>query len=526
MGEFRLPSGAWGTDVFPDWKMKIIDDVFTIIPVGTDPATRNAETLFSIEHTGNISCHYSLNIGESINVNGQPDVPAYFGGNLGICKMNPNHALDVLGDINATGYIGNGALITNITFLSGKWYGDTDIHYPTNISIGSIIANASLDVNGTIYADYDNDTPSFFGKTVIGSLDSGNTDIATMSHLYHNTLSDFAILQSNTGKTVFNSNTSLSLKIDNQPKISITNTNIIIDSNLQINGSLTIKGDNTNLNSYNISIRDPIFSLNTNSTGNNLYDTGILIDRGDELNVAIIWDESDDIYSFVDTPDVDVKGNLLINNYMPLKIDLLHANGSQDPSYFLGNILINGSISTYNVDVFGEINANAFLVNGTPLNIPPSSNIETVNIYDLKSTGTPGGTFTYGVWQIRDLNTINSHITSGSVTLSSNQFTITAGTYFIKVRAPAYNVNHHKCRLYNVTDSIIHAAGTNAAGYNSATSPVSFSLLESDININSNKTYRIEHWSATTRTNDGYGSAMGQSNIDEIYTSLILYKLS
>jgi hypothetical protein len=526
MGEFRLPSGAWGTDIFPDWKMKIIDDNFTITPVGTDPTTRNEETLFSIQHTGNISCHYSLNIGESINVNGQSDVAAYFGGNLGICNMNPTHTLDVLGDINATGYIGNGALITNITFSSGKWYGDTDIHYPTNISIGSIIANATLDVNGTIYGGYDNNTTSFFGKTAIGSLD---TDIATMSHLYHNTLTNFAIQQTDTGKTLLNSNTSLLLKIDDLEKISITNNNIIINSNLQINGSLTIKGDNTNLNSYNIRIDDPIFSLNTNSTGNNLYDSGILIDRGNELNVAIIWDESDDMYSFVDTPDIDVKGDLLINDYIPLKIDVLHANGSEDPSYFLGNVLINGSISTYNVDVFGKINANSFLVNGTPLNISSSSsspNIETVNIYDLKSTGTPGGTFTYGVWQIRDLNTISSHITSGSVTLSSNQFTISAGTYFIKVRAPAYNVNHHKCRLYNVTDSIIHAAGTNATGYNSATSPVSFSLLESDIIVVSNKTYRIEHWGATTRTNDGYGSAMGQSNIDEIYTSIVLYKIT
>ena len=73
-------------------------------------------------------------------------------------------------------------------------------------------------------------------------------------------------------------------------------------------------------------------------------------------------------------------------------------------------------------------------------------------IGDQKSAGTEGGTFTSGAWQTRDLNTEISD-PDGIISISSNQFTLAAGTYLVNASAPAHKVNGHQIRLYNTTDS-------------------------------------------------------------------------
>ena len=59
-----------------------------------------------------------------------------------------------------------------------------------------------------------------------------------------------------------------------------------------------------------------------------------------------------------------------------------------------------------------------------------------IKLSDVKSAGTAGGTFTSGSWQTRTLNTEDSD-TGGNCSLSSNQFTLDAGTYEINARASA-----------------------------------------------------------------------------------------
>ena len=76
--------------------------------------------------------------------------------------------------------------------------------------------------------------------------------------------------------------------------------------------------------------------------------------------------------------------------------------------------------------------------------------ISVARVTDSKTSGTNGGTFTSGAWRTRDLNTIEDDPDS-IVTLSSNQFTLGAGTYLIQWSAPVYRVNSHKTQLYDVT---------------------------------------------------------------------------
>lgn len=141
-------------------------------------------------------------------------------------------------------------------------------------------------------------------------------------------------------------------------------------------------------------------------------------------------------------------------------------------------------------------------------------------IQDQKTIGTDGGTFNSGAWQTRDLNTIVDD-TTGAVTLSSNQFTLPAGTYRLIARCPAYAVDTHQCRLRNITDSTTVAIGSNV--FARSNGPGSFDTwVQARFTIASPKTFEIQHQCGTSHSGNGYGIACGFGI--EVYTSVELEK--
>lgn len=138
-------------------------------------------------------------------------------------------------------------------------------------------------------------------------------------------------------------------------------------------------------------------------------------------------------------------------------------------------------------------------------------------IKDAKASGTNGGTATSGAYQTRDLNTLNDPF--GIVTsLSSNQFTLPAGEYYIEATSPAYQTDGHKIRLYNVTSSSSQLTGT--AEYSPPSAAVNtIASIKDRVSIAVPTTFRIEHRFQTTKTTDGLGvaSIFGDS---EVYTQV------
>ena len=122
-------------------------------------------------------------------------------------------------------------------------------------------------------------------------------------------------------------------------------------------------------------------------------------------------------------------------------------------------------------------------------------------ICDQKNSGTNAGTFTSGDWRTRDLNTEISD-EDGIVSISSNQFTLQAGTYLIKASAPAYYVSDHMAKLYNVTASADIAFGTS--GYTSVAAQTR-SIVTARITISAARTFEIRHRCGSTKTNNGFG---------------------
>lgn len=68
---------------------------------------------------------------------------------------------------------------------------------------------------------------------------------------------------------------------------------ITLDSNVVIiNGNLTVKGNTTTISSTNTNIKDNIIELNSGTIGTPVFNAGVQVDRGNQNNVLLLWNES------------------------------------------------------------------------------------------------------------------------------------------------------------------------------------------------------------------------------------------
>lgn len=68
-------------------------------------------------------------------------------------------------------------------------------------------------------------------------------------------------------------------------------------------------------------ITDPLIRLNSGQSGSNNKDVGIVIERGSDTNVALIWDESTDNFAVINTSeDGSTGGDVTISSYADLTL--------------------------------------------------------------------------------------------------------------------------------------------------------------------------------------------------------------
>jgi len=175
-----------------------------------------------------------------------------------------------------------------------------------------------------------------------------------------------------------------------------------------------------------------------------------------------------------------------------------------------------GSTSATDVYIFIDASKSPALV-GVPQVQPRFATIS-----DVKAATTDGGTFTSGAYQTRTLNTLVD--STGIVTsLASNQFTLPAGEYYIEAKAPAFQVNSHKAKIRNITDSTDSLIGSvEAAG--SADVIVNSSFISGTIVITAAKVFELQHRGTTTKSANGFGSNAGFGD-SEVYSVVKITKV-
>ena len=149
---------------------------------------------------------------------------------------------------------------------------------------------------------------------------------------------------------------------------------------------------------------------------------------------------------------------------------------------------------------------------------------ELLHIRDEKANNTGGGNTTTA-FLTRDLNTVKTNEITGA-SLSSNQITLPAGTYYIEADVPQIQGDSNGVQLYNTTDTAAVIIGTNV--YNSSHNWLNNtpSSIRGRFTIAGEKVFEIQHKVGTA---DSTGKGLGfPSNVSliNIYTEVLIWKVS
>ena len=150
---------------------------------------------------------------------------------------------------------------------------------------------------------------------------------------------------------------------------------------------------------------------------------------------------------------------------------------------------------------------------------PQGLNASYAKITDTKGTTTQGGTFTSGDWRTRDLQTEDND-DDGIVSISSNQFTLQAGTYHIDASCCAVGVDNHSARIYNVTDSSTTLTGL--ANKNQEDNVSDYAHVRGQFTIAAAKTFELQHRCYTTVSTHGFGAYSSWNN--NVYSIIEIHK--
>jgi len=144
-------------------------------------------------------------------------------------------------------------------------------------------------------------------------------------------------------------------------------------------------------------------------------------------------------------------------------------------------------------------------------------------ICERVSANTDSGDFNTGSWRTKGLNTELTD-PDGIVSISSDQFTLIAGTYYIEWITPGYRVRSFMSRLVDKTNSdTVVATGTSEYARDDAYAN-SWSKGYCRLNIGSSTVYQLQGRCEDSQANNGMGQHANMDSTDETYSVVKIFK--
>ena len=109
--------------------------------------------------------------------------------------------------------------------------------------------------------------------------------------------------------------------------------NLTYGSDLTVAGNLTVQGTSTAIDTTITTIEDPVIVLASTQTGTPAVDIGFLGERGDEDNIAFVWDESADEFVTAFTSTTETNTTITISSYTNLHSANITAAGNVQLEY-------------------------------------------------------------------------------------------------------------------------------------------------------------------------------------------------
>jgi hypothetical protein len=146
---------------------------------------------------------------------------------------------------------------------------------------------------------------------------------------------------------------------------------------------------------------------------------------------------------------------------------------------------------------------------------------EILHVRDEQAQNTAGGTFTSGAWRTRTLNTVKAN-TIGGASLSGNQITLPAGTYWCDITCPAYYMDNHHARLQSISGTSTTILGTSETAISSAYGSQTRSFIRGRFTLAQATVLEVQHQCKSTRNTNGLGAAANFAT--EVYAEAVFVR--
>ena len=134
------------------------------------------------------------------------------------------------------------------------------------------------------------------------------------------------------------------------PHATVASSTAAFAGHVTVAGNLTVSGSTTTVSSTNTTMADVLIELGTGSSGSASGDRGLILERGDDANVFIGWDESLDALvvgtgTFTGSSSGDLSHTLAAAKFgsLTLTTDLAVADGGTGASSFTDNGIMYGN---------------------------------------------------------------------------------------------------------------------------------------------------------------------------------------
>ena len=169
--------------------------------------------------------------------------------------------------------------------------------------------------------------------------------------------------------------------LTDEANLTFDGTTLAVTGNTTISGNLTVQGNFEE--TVKIATEDPIIALNTaiGSGVANTYDSGFVTERGSSTNVALIWDESEDLFNFITTTDTGVtSGNINVSGQADIKTGSITSTGNLAISGTLTgvtNFNLTGTLQFDSGQTVNEISDDTTLTDGAATALVTENAIKT-----------------------------------------------------------------------------------------------------------------------------------------------------
>lgn len=258
-----------------------------------------------------------------------------------------------------------------------------------------------------------------------------------------------------------------------------------------ISGDLTVEGNTTTIGTTSLLVEDKFIELAANTVGAPSGDVGIYLNRGNEGNSAIYYDQSEGYFALVNTNDPTTNTTVSPTGFAALRVGTLIVSNTQVVTN-LNADLLDGQTGSYYLDFANATNTNLITLDRVLANGNSSTRSVVVggltvdsNTLHVDSTNNFVGVGTVipkSQFQVNDAGYSTSALATTTTTADQVLDSFSAATfrtakYLVQVHDTANNY-YHSCEILLIHDGATVYMTEYAIVYTSA----SLATFNADIN--------------------------------------------